>query len=276
MKTTRVILALFSVVVTATSTLAQTVDFLVVSKIHDYTQTNNSTTVDASNPWAFEAHVEGNGDLSAANALLTIPSGTGSTTMTFNAGGEQWRIQSSFANQGLLDAAYGSGAYSLTAYGQTVTPINVAGNLYPSAPLATNLSGGTIVGGVLTWDVSQALTITITGTADHMGINIDGNSYNANPEGFGVGFLTFTVPATTFVAGNVYNVELDFDNIVGGILGNFTGTGAMASVQYAGVYTAATSFTIQAVPEPSTYAAIFGAVALAGVMIRRRRLGGVR
>jgi len=274
MKTTRALGVLFFGMLVHASLFAQTVNLLVVSKVHSYTQTNNSTTVDATNPWSFAAHVEGSsGDLSGAAAMLTIPSGTGSTTMTYNAGGPKWSVNASFATQSALDAAYGNGNYSLTAYGQTVSPIAVTGDLYPSAPLATNLSGGTIVGGILTWDVSQALTITIAGTADHMGMNIDGTNYNASPEVFGQSSLTFTVPAASMMAGNSYSVELDFDKIVGGTLGNFGGTGAMATAQYAGVYTAATFFTISAVspvPEPSTYAAIFGAVALAGVMVGRR------
>lgn len=271
MKTARALVVLFFGMLVQASLFSQTVDFLVVSKSHTYTQTDNSTTVDTANPFTFEAHVEGSGDLSGAAVTLTKPSGTGSTTMAYNAGGDKWGIKTSFADQTSLDAAYGNGNYSLTAFGQTVNPISVTGDIYPSsAPLAI-LSGGTISGGVLNWDVSQSLTITLNGTANHMGININGQSYNVNPETFGGTTLSVTINPGDMVAGNTYNVELDFDNIVGGTIGNYGGTGAMAAAQYAGVYNTSTFFTINAIPEPSTYAAIFGVVALAGVMIYRRR-----
>jgi hypothetical protein len=275
MKTTRLLMVLFFGMLVHTSLFAQVVQFLVVSKSHSYTQTDNSTTVDTGSPWGFDAHVEGSGDLSGGAVTLTAPSGSGSTTMTYNPGGQKWALNAFFADQASLDAAYGNGSYGLTAYSQSVSPISLTGDIYPlAAPLATNLSGGTIVGGVLTWDVSQSLTITVNGTASHIGINISGQSYNASPETFGGTTLSVVIGPGQLVAGNTYNVELDFDNIVGGTIGNFTGTGPMASPQYAAAYNANTSFTINAisaVPEPSTYAAIFGAVSLAGVMMRRRR-----
>jgi hypothetical protein len=275
MKTTRVVMALFFGMLVHASLSAQIVQFLVVSKSHSSTQMDNSTTVDTGSPWAFDAHVEGSGDLSGGAVTLTKPSGTGSTTMTYNPGGEKWALNAFFADQASLDAAYGDGNYGLTAFGQTVSPIFLSGGIYPSAaPIATNLSGGTIIGGVLTWDVSQSLTITVSGIADHIGINVNGQNFNASPETFGGTTLSVVIGPGQLVAGNTYNVELDFDNIVGGTLGSFSGSGEMLSTQYAAAYNRNTSFTINAIsaiPEPSTYAAIFGMVALAGVMLHRRR-----
>ncbi|HVT73912.1 MAG TPA: PEP-CTERM sorting domain-containing protein [Lacunisphaera sp.] len=274
MKTTRFLAIFLFGMVVQSSLFAQTVNFLTAEKFHNYTQTDDSTAVDASNPWSFSAHVEASaGDLSGAAATLTIPSGTGSTTMTYNASGPKWSVTASFASQAALDAAYGNGDYSLTAYGQTVSPISLTGDVYPVAPIAS-LSGGTIVGGVLAWDPSQALTITISGASiSHMAINVDGTGFNGSDEQFGGSTFSYTIDANSMLAGNNYNVELDFDNIVGGTLGTFgSGTGPMLNANYAGVYSATTTFAIQAIPEPSTYAAILGAVALAGVLLRRRRL----
>ncbi len=205
--------------------------------------------------------------------MLTIPSGTGSTTMTYNAGGPKWSVNASFASQAALDAAYGNGNYGLTAYSQTVSPISLTGDLYPSAPLASLSGGGTIAGGILNWDPSQSLTITISGTVDHMGIDVNGTNFSGGVDDFGVTTESFTIGAGSMLAGNSYNVELDFDKIVGGSLSK-VGSGTLNGANFAGVYSADTFFTINAVsavPEPSTYAAIFGAVALAGVMLRRRR-----
>ena len=65
--------------------------------------------------------------------------------------------------------------------------------------------------------------------------------------------------------GNTTNVELNFIN---GIAMDTTSVpGATGLTAYVTIL----SFDIQAIPEPSTYAAILGALALAGVLIRRRR-----
>jgi hypothetical protein len=274
MKKMRVLLALFSAMTVATIASAQTVDFLIVSMRHRYTQTDNSTTVDAANPWSFRASVEGTGISGIAAPTLAIPSGTGSTTMTYDSGDNSWVVENDYSSETLLNNEYGLGNYSLTALSQTVSPISVTGGTYPAAPLATNLSGGTIVGGILTWNVASALTITITGTADHMGLFVGGFNYDDGTESFGTGSRshTFTVPALSMTAGNNYQVELSFDDIVGGTnVFSFGGTGGMSAANYAGVYTAQTKFTIQAVPEPSTYAVVFGALACLGVAFKRRR-----
>lgn len=278
MKTTRVLLALFSAMTAAIIASAQTVNFLIVEMRHEYNQTDNSTTAEAATPWTFRAAVEGPsgaGNISGITApTLTLPSGTGSTTMTYQVDDSSWVVENSYGLEATMNSAYGLGNYSLTALGQTVSPISLTGGTYPAAPLATNLSGGTIVGGILSWNVASALTITITGTADHMGVWVGGLNYDGGTESFGTGSRshTFTVPALSMTAGNNYTVELSFDDIVGGTnVFPYAGTGGMSAANYAGVYSAFTKFTIQAVPEPSTYAAIFGALALAGAMIHRRR-----
>lgn len=270
MKTTQVLAAgLVFGAMLQSSLFSQTVDFLVVSKFNSYNQTDNSTTIDAG-VWGFEAHIEGTTLGSIATPTMTIPSGSGSTTLAYQASpDEKWFVNATFGGQGALDAAYGNGNYSLTALGQTITPISVTGDLYPVAPLAT-LSSGTISGGILLWNVSQALTITINGSVGHMSIDIAGNSYNNGNETFGGSSLGFTVPSASFLAGNNYTVKLQFDNIVGGTLGT-VGSGALSGAKYAGVYNATTTFTIQAVPEPASYTAVFAAVVMAGAVLRRRR-----
>lgn len=257
----------------APATFGQSVDFLLVSKQHTYTQTDNTTTADTVNPWRFRASVEGSSDISGITTpTMTIPGGTGSTTMAYNSGDNAWLTEGAYGSQSALNAAYANGAYSLTALGQTVSPITLTGDSYTPAPLAT-LSGGTISGGVLFWDPSQALTITLNGSGiDHMGVFVSGGLYNQKAENFSVSQVQVTINAFDLVAGQSYLVELNFDDIVGGTAPTaVNGTGGMSATEYAAVYGSQTTFTIQAIPEPATYSAIVGGLALAGVLYRRRR-----
>jgi hypothetical protein len=76
------------------------------------------------------------------------------------------------------------------------------------------------------------------------------------------------INAGTLTAGQTYSFELVFVNSVYNDISTITSPGA--DVGLAG-YVTIVNFDIQAIPEPSTYAAIFGALTLAGVMIHRRR-----
>ena len=257
---------------------AQSVDFLLVSKQVRFTQTDASTTALDANAWSFRAHVEGGegSDLSGISApTISLPGGSGSTTFAYDPGDDGWVVEDAYASQALLDAAYANGNYSLTVHGQTVGPISLAGDSYPVAPLAA-VSGGGDLGfsaGVLLWNPSAPLTRTLSGTGvDHMGIYVDGFNYNDGVEGFGLPSLSFTVPAFSLVSGSTYFVELSFDDIVGGTEPfAFSGTGDMSEAQYAGVYTSMTKFTIQVIPEPSSFATLAGALGLASAALSRRR-----
>ncbi len=275
MKATRILWASITVL-TAVIAQAQTVDFVFVGKQHAYTQVDNSNVVDASgNHWGFRASVEGitPGNLSGNPPSISLPgTSNGPTTFSYNSGDDTWELEADFSTSGDLDTAYNDGGYDITMLSQTINSISLTGGTYPVAPIAS-LSGGTISSGVLTWNVNTPLTLTLNGTGiDHMGIFVFGFNYGNGAEGFGVSTHSFTVPAMSLTAGNSYTVELGFDDIVGGTAPSvFSGTGGMSSVDYAGVYTAQTKFTIQAIPEPSTYAAILGGLACLGVAFKRRR-----
>lgn len=250
----------------------QTVDFVLVSKRQRFDQVDNTTATPTASSWSFRANVEGDSISGIAAPTMTLPGGTGSTTFSYESGDDAWVVESDYTSQGLLDAAYFNGAYGITVLGQSVGPLNLSGNTFPPAPIAS-LSGGTISGGVLLWDPAQALTLTISGAGiDHMGVYISGNDYTDGTEDFGVVTLSWTIPADSLTAGTSYMVELGFDDIVGGTSpAAVNGTGGLSAAQFAAVYTAQTKFTIQAIPEPANYAAVAGLISLAGLMSRRRQ-----
>lgn len=252
---------------------AQTVNFVFVEHRRTAVQTDNVSTTAEANPWEFRASVEGSNLQGIAMPTVALPGGSsGATTMTYQTDDNAWFVEASFGSQALLTAAYATGNYGVGALGQTITPITLTGDSYPALPLAT-LSGGTIVAGVLQWNAAQALTISISGTADHMGVYVSGNSYNNGTESFGTGARThtFVLPAASLTVGNTYTVELNFEDIVGQeTLYTFSGTGGMGAVSYAGLYSGQTTFQVQAIPEPSTTAVCSGLLVL-GLASRRWR-----
>jgi len=77
----------------------------------------------------------------------------------------------------------------------------------------------------------------------------------------------YTLAANTLTAGVEYKVELGFANIVDEDTTSIPGARGVA------FYARQTNFTIQAVPEPSTYALLALGAGLVWVMQRRRRCG---
>lgn len=71
-----------------------------------------------------------------------------------------------------------------------------------------------------------------------------------------------------FTAGTRLELEAGFFNVIGL---TDSGLGDVGDADKAFMIGSTTSFTLAAIPEPSTYAAIFGVLALAGVVIHRRR-----
>jgi hypothetical protein len=107
---------------------------------------------------------------------------------------------------------------------------------------------------------------------NHIGLFVVHNGSETQAESFsdgantyfssGIGNNNFASMSGVTIASGFYTVELEFNAIAD--IDNSYGN-AIA------LYTARTTFSIQAIPEPSAYAAILGALTLAGVMIHRRR-----
>jgi hypothetical protein len=307
MKTTRVRLGSFFAVAALSAGLplgAQTIQFFVVGKEQRFDQTNTATVnpraVDVPNnqyPWRIFTDINGSGLTSTTPAALltnvvTTPSGSSTTnySVAWDTSGNQWKYRAGFSTQAGLDAAYANGTYGVSVNSGAGTfnlPLG-ATNHYPNTPIAT-LTGGNWVGGVYQFNPANTLTIS-SGTYNtdflystaRIEIGINGNSYNFQlDKGVGsttpflstdtMGSILASLPPATFISGNTYNVDISY-NYATSFADISSAFGQVAnSANGVTIFGATTSFTIQAVPEPSTYAAIFGVVALAGVMIRRRR-----
>lgn len=300
MKTTRTLLVFAGTIFAAAFVQAQVIpDFMAVDARHNNVQTGWSSTTPqtysagTAGPYSFEVSVEGNtNDLSGNTApTFTLPGGAtyaGSTTLALN--GTDWR-RSAYYSSSPFSTDFPNGTYTITQPGAspgTVT-LNLAGDFFPITPVVTITGGsGTWVGNVLQVTAGTTLTLTTNtfgwdgagvetngALANHIGLFLSHNGTEvANVERFsngadpyfssGTGNPNFaTISNYTFTSGG-YFVETEF-NAISSIDQSYVGATGVA------LYTARTTFSIQVVPEPSTFAEIFGLVALTGVVFNRRR-----
>lgn len=298
MKTMRALAISAGAILAAASAWAQTIQFVNVTRRANYVQTTDSTissgtlVADPTTPFLFRAAVEGDnfttGSAPLTAASYTKPGGV-STPLIFNSGGKHWiwddTTQTSMAN---LNSAYGVGSYAFNLTGTPSGPSSVTVSSFAGSLLATpvfTLSGGSWSGGSYVINSASTLTINMNpiftgspaGTQGyHFDSQISGPTYINGPQGFAnydpttpTALPAVTTPPTwtvnpgTLIAGT-YTIDVSYTDIQ----------------NYAKVYTTfnsaslleyRTAVNLTVIPEPSTYAAIFGAVALAGVMLVRRR-----
>lgn len=276
MKTRTLVVVLVSAILPC-GLVAQAVDFVGVVKIREYNQTGAATTVEPSNPWSFEGFIDGTGLTgsfpSGPNTLT--PSGGSAGNFIYDSGDSNWVYSgnSSFSSQAALDTAFANGTYNLTVGGISFS-LGLTGDLYPNMPLAT-VSAGTWTGGLLQLTAAQALagfsitsntfTSWQTGGMSRVGIWGDGPSYSQDANTDAAAFLTMNVAGGALTVGNTYSFTVEFIRLTE--MSTALGTNALGVAGYV----TNTTFSVQVIPEPSTYAVIFGALALAGVMIHRRR-----
>lgn len=286
------------------------VQFVFVEKMVIFTQTSEAApSVAAGTPYQFKFEINGTGlsGYAGTHAVEITTTATGSgvsgpvgASYTINGSEESWKTAPlNYTSQGLMDAAFANGVYGLnvnnTAFNMTLG--SGAGPSYPdgypaAAPMLTGLSAGDFDGSnnlKINLGLSS-YTFTLNGlpgysSGGHVGIFISGVSDPAfisggNPGGnvegesvkFGamndpeLTFLTFNPSASNMVAGNTYTLELEY-NLAPNATSNLLGAGELDL----GLFTYRTTVSLIAVPEPSSYAAIFGGLALAGVLIHRRR-----
>lgn len=273
-------------------------DFISVDSQQVFTQTGDDTATPAgysagvSGPYAFVVSVEHNSaDLSGNTAPTFTPAAgssyAGSTTLTPN--GTNWRASAYYATSGALTTDFNNGTYTVT---QPDTPSNhtvsvdLSGDLYPAAPAVTITGGtGTWVGSTLQLTPGATLTLTTDAFANwetngavfnHIGLflshngsdvfNLESFSDNADPYfSSGTGNPNYlAINNYTFTSGN-YFVEIEFNAIAGVDTSGYPGVTAVA------LYTSRTTFSIEVIPEPAVSVEIAGLLALAGLMIHRRR-----
>lgn len=250
--------------------------YVSVNKGTHYTQTDVGT-VSLNNPTPYSV----NADISGPGLSTLIPSGPNQVTpstavtygLTYDPGRSGWNYNSGAMTLSSLDSTYPNGNWTLEAGGNTWGPLSLTGDLYPNAPIAT-FSAGTWTGGVLYLTAAEAaagFTVTTnTFTTNYSsgysfaGVFLDNLSADNAPT-FTASSVMLNVPGGALGAGTHY-LSMDFNRLTA--VDNAV-SGYVAVVGY----NANTNLTIQveAIPEPSTYAAIIGVLALAGVVIRRRR-----
>jgi hypothetical protein len=169
----------------------------------------------------------------SGQGTLTLPNGTSAAVAVNSTFQSSDLLDSAFASQSSLQAAYPSGTYKLNITGEPSLTYTVGTPTYPaSAPQVTN---GTWQNGVLVVDPTTAATLNFStfkeyasgGIAGHMSVQINSagpDSVNLKQEyatinaGSGTTtsatpFTSYTIPAGTLTAGLPYIANLRYDTV---------------------------------------------------------------
>jgi hypothetical protein len=274
--------------------VAQTIEFVVVDRQVNYVQTvAGSAALDGAAPYEFVVNMSGTNLGAPFTLSIKRPDNTSYAGYEHTAGTE-WQAPTypigNFASMALLHGTFPDGVYTIQASGfadVTLSIPNLIGSPndgFANTPFVIGTQDSNPVtwfGGKMLVDPTKELTLTSTtfttnyaaGTG-RIGLWVDGGGSEVTNESAPNSFyfsgtsVQMQIAANTLSAGT-YTAGMEFNNIVSSLidLSGTYGSGANG----VSVYTAFTTFQIQAVPEPSTYAAVCGALALTGAAIYRRR-----
>jgi hypothetical protein len=256
-----------------------------------------SAALDGAAPYEFVVNLNGQNLGSPFTLSIKRPDNTSYSGYEHTAGTE-WQAPvypvGNFASMAALHGVFPDGTYTIQAGAfadVTLSIPNLIGSPndgFANTPFVIGTQDSNPVawiGGKMRIDPTKELTLTSTtfttnyaaGTG-RISLWADGGGDEVTNETapgtfyFSGTSVQLQVAANTFAPGT-YAAGMEFNNIVSSLV-DLSGTYG-AGAYGVSVYTAYTTFQIEAIPEPSTYAAICGALALAGVVIhRRRRLAG--
>ena len=216
------------------------------------------------------------GSNTGANALAATIADVGGVTTIAKNGAGTWVLSGTNTYTGAT--TINAGNLLLTgSLGSSTISVNNGGTLggtgTASGSLTLNSGGhvapgnglGLLTVGAFTWNGGGALNFDLgTGNAsDQLAITgalaKSGSGFNFDFLSGGTGGNTYTLLTFGSVTGGFLATDLSYTNLGPGLTGAFTFNANSLD------------FSVSAIPEPSTYATIFGAAALAGAVWHRRR-----
>ena len=258
---------------------AQTVTEFLIVKLNDHYQTTSGSTSPGYylNPAITNAYgmfVEIRGTSLGGTNTFTAPGGSAVNISTVKTGALVYENAHAYATSGELNTAFANGDYSMTINTSggpvNITALSLTGDAYPVVPMIT---GGTWSNGKLLIDPTQNYTLnfsSFTGfsaSTDKIFMSIDGSGSDDHSDESSTAVTSFLIAGGSFVLANGATTSAELVFLRGVDSDNTSIAGAPGIAGYASIV----SFQIQAVPEPSTYAALAGTFSLAGVIIMRRR-----
>jgi hypothetical protein len=250
---------------------AQTTDSFRIFRNTANTQSSLNSTSLESNPYQLFVEVAGANLGSYSTRTLTRPGGT---TNSFFAtpDGTRATYTGSFASEINRDTAFAAGTYSLTL-GAATASLDIANDVSPNTP--TILGGTWLSNRLQVSDGGYTLNFATPTNTDSVRLRIyqQSDPFNVYSYTTGGSSTSILIPDADLTLGMNYGAFLYFYNV------NDTDTAFGAAAGTAGYMTTNFfQFTVvaAAVPEPSTYALITGAVFLFGALARRRLRGSAR
>jgi hypothetical protein len=257
--------------------LGQVVTDYSVWKLVVYNQTDvNTTNLRSSLAYYFMAGISGTNLQSLTpTPSVVIPNGTAAGTPSLALDPQnQWGKFTGYANSTALNNAYGnSGTYTLNIDGTHT----LGGALDTSSTpflAPAHITNGTWSTGALQVDPFSDYTVQFNafpgatyGAIDFLLRNGALATVSSQPP-FTPGTTSWTIPAGTLTPGQTYFGTIGFFNLSAPLAIDVINAGSIGSIGMA----TSLNFTIAAIPEPSTYAALAGLAAL-GLALRRRWRG---